>query len=370
MFKGHAEATTKMFGGKGGDKTKFIDIDYPNEFLTGISGTVGHYGHENVVASLEIVTNRCKYGPFGKQVGTPFSFHAENGVIIGFHGRADSYMNAIGVYLRKVSMKKDSESNKVAVKKELEDIEFPIPLPRLRGARGNMDGGRRWDDGIFFKVKEVYVHLCVDKGIEIICGVRFLYERKGGFDVVSPLHGSSQGTEFMGNEYRSSGAAEISVRSWGGQFGNPWNWRAESGITQISISHGEIIDSIVFKGHDEATSKRFGGNGGDKTDTIDIDYPYEFVTGISGTMGHFYDKGKVVTSLKINTNRCKYGHFGKESGTPFSFNAENGVIIGFHGRANTYMNVIGVYLRKIMLPMESDIAEIPLKQFDREYEIV
>ncbi|CAA0813335.1 Jacalin-related lectin 19 [Striga hermonthica] len=173
-----------------------------------------------------------------------------------------------------------------------------------------------------------------------------------------------------GNEYRSSGA-EISVRSWGGQFGKPWNWRAESGITQISISHGDIIDSIVFKGHaDEATPKRFGGKGGDRTDVIDIDYPYEYVTGISGTVGHFYDNGRVVTSLKINTNRCKYGHFGKEAGTPFSFNAENGVIVGFHGRADSYVNAIGVYLRKIMLPMDSDIAEIPLKQFDREYEIV
>ncbi|GER42475.1 mannose-binding lectin superfamily protein, partial [Striga asiatica] len=427
MCKGHAEqATTKRFGGKGGDKTEFIDIDYPNEFLTGISGTVGHYGNsENVVTSIEIITNRFKYGPFGKQVGTQFSFHAENGVVIGFHGRADSYMNAIGVYLRMVSVKKEWEFDKVAMKKESKIIKLPIPLPRSPGPWGNVEGGKPWDDGVFSKVKEVNLHLCLLKNI--ICGVQFLYERRNGCDVLSRLHGSlyggrieklklgdddfvvgvevfygpiegvdaikslkfntkkkewgpfgmevgryfnsNMGSNGVANEYWSSGE-EISVRSWGGQLGKPWNWRAKFGIRQIIISHGDIIDSIVFKDHAEATTKRFGGKGGDITDTIDIDYPYEFVTGVSGSVGHYYDNGKVVTSLKIITNRCKYGHFGKEVGTYFSFHAENGVIIGFHGRADSYINAIGVYVRKIKLPiMESDNVDGG-KQSDREYEIV
>ncbi|CAA0813337.1 Jacalin-related lectin 3 [Striga hermonthica] len=187
MFKGHADATAKRFGGKGGDKTEFLDIDYPNELVTGISGTVGHYGSSgNVVTSLEIITNRCKYGPFGKQAGTHFSFHAENGVIIGFHGRADSFMNAIGVYLRKVSVKKEPEV-KVSVKKESKVIKLPIPVPRSSGPWGNVEGGKPWDDGVFSKVKEVHLYLCVLKNI--ICGVQFIYERRDGCDVLSPLHG-------------------------------------------------------------------------------------------------------------------------------------------------------------------------------------
>lgn len=72
----------------------------PSEFLTAISGTIGQYeGHSNVITSLRLVTNVHSYGPFGKTQGTPFHIALQsNGCIVGLFGRADQYLNAIGVY--------------------------------------------------------------------------------------------------------------------------------------------------------------------------------------------------------------------------------------------------------------------------------
>ncbi|KAK6115810.1 hypothetical protein DH2020_008079 [Rehmannia glutinosa] len=143
---------------------------------------------------------------------------------------------------------------------------------------------------------------------------------------------------------------EISVGAWGGSSGNNWSYKAKHGIKQIIIKYGDIIDSIMFKGDtDDASpadySSKFGGDGGGRTDKIDIDFPSEFVTGISVTHGRWGNFPDLVTSVKFHTNRSQYGPFGKGSGDPFTFNAEGGVVTGFHGRAGRYLDAIGVYIK-------------------------
>jgi hypothetical protein len=45
------------------------------------------------------VTNTRSYGPFGKGRGTQFHIQMQNnGRVIGFFGRSNQYLNAIGVY--------------------------------------------------------------------------------------------------------------------------------------------------------------------------------------------------------------------------------------------------------------------------------
>jgi hypothetical protein len=52
-----------------------------------------------VITSLTFVTNARSYGPFGEGQGTHFHIPMQsNGHIVGFFGRADRYLNAIGVY--------------------------------------------------------------------------------------------------------------------------------------------------------------------------------------------------------------------------------------------------------------------------------
>lgn len=51
------------------------------------------------MTSLTLITNARSYGPFGQVGGTPFQVPMRNNAsIVGFFGRADQYLNAIGVY--------------------------------------------------------------------------------------------------------------------------------------------------------------------------------------------------------------------------------------------------------------------------------
>ena len=82
---------------------KQIQFEYPHEFLTCISGYYGSVvGDEcrKVVKSLTFYTNRRRYGPYGEETGTYFTSTKDEGKIIGFHGRASSFLYAIGVYVQ------------------------------------------------------------------------------------------------------------------------------------------------------------------------------------------------------------------------------------------------------------------------------
>ncbi|KAI3460323.1 hypothetical protein Pfo_016986 [Paulownia fortunei] len=184
MFKGDADDASAAdystkFGGNGGNRTIKVDIDFPSEFLTGISGTCGRF-----VSTLKLHTNQTKYGPFGSDPGTPFSFHSEGGVITGFHGRAGSYLDAIGVYLKPVS----SLFTVVALKQHSEiTVRGPGLFPRSPGPWGSINGGREWDDGVFSAVKAIHVH--VRYKTALISGVQFEYEKRDGTAFSSPMHG-------------------------------------------------------------------------------------------------------------------------------------------------------------------------------------
>ncbi|KAL6521990.1 hypothetical protein OROMI_031867 [Orobanche minor] len=160
---------------------------------------------------------------------------------------------------------------------------------------------------------------------------------------------SSSSKSSKGDETYCEG--EILVGSWGGPGGTPWSYKAnDDGIKQIIIRSGGVIDSIIFKGDGDETSAevysvKFGGRGGNRTEKILIDFPSEYLTGISGSHGRWGHFPDLVTSLKLHTNRTEYGPFGKGSGTRFSFVAHGGVITGFHGRAGAYLDAIGVYIK-------------------------
>ncbi|KAK0598067.1 hypothetical protein LWI29_031321 [Acer saccharum] len=145
------------------------------------------------------------------------------------------------------------------------------------------------------------------------------------------------------NVYQSS----IKVGPWGGLRGRDWSYMPKGGIVEIVINHGDIIDSLSFKSvyaNKEAESSiNFGGKGGNKRQLISIDWPEEYLTSISGTIGKFYTIESCVESLTFYTNWHTHGPFGSSKGTHFSLPVENRVIAGFHGRAGLYIDAIGVY---------------------------
>ncbi|KAL6527438.1 hypothetical protein OROGR_016528 [Orobanche gracilis] len=196
VFKGDGDETSAevysvKFGGRGGNRTEKILIDFPSEYLTGISGSHGRWGKfPDLVTSLKFHTNRAEYGPFGKGSDTRFSFIAHGGVITGFHGRAGAYIDAIGVYIKpacsvfKVVANREKQHlfPEISVRDPGLLTRSPGPFPFF------VIGGRAWDDGVFAAVKSVQVHVCSKMGV--VSGVRFLYEKRDGNCVWSPMHGA------------------------------------------------------------------------------------------------------------------------------------------------------------------------------------
>ncbi|KAL6604458.1 hypothetical protein ACP70R_042885 [Stipagrostis hirtigluma subsp. patula] len=114
-------------------------------------------------------------------------------------------------------------------------------------------------------------------------------------------------------------------------------------LESITIRSGWVIDSLEFsyisRDGQRHTLGPWGGFGG-KEKKICLG-PTEFVREVSGTVGN-YEDNVVVRTLKIVTNICTYGPFGREqnNGTPFS---SQGTIVGFHGYCGDYLNSIGTY---------------------------
>ncbi|WOK98586.1 hypothetical protein Cni_G07298 [Canna indica] len=85
-------------GGTGGNTTIKIKLEYPQEYLTTVSGHYFPvvYGGSPVIRSLTFKSNLRTFGPFGVQEGTPFTLPMDGGMIVGFSGRSGWYLDAIG----------------------------------------------------------------------------------------------------------------------------------------------------------------------------------------------------------------------------------------------------------------------------------
>jgi hypothetical protein len=68
-----------------------------------ISGTIGPCVEfpSDVLTSLTLISNKNTYGPFGKAEGIPFRSRVlTNKSIVGFFVRSETYVDAIGVYVK------------------------------------------------------------------------------------------------------------------------------------------------------------------------------------------------------------------------------------------------------------------------------
>ncbi|XP_057785508.1 agglutinin-like [Salvia miltiorrhiza] len=278
MFK--ADHYSAKFGSPGGFVK--IRIDYPSEFLIGISGTYGKGEHmSDNVCTLTFHTNKNQYGPFGSKPGpTPFSLIANGAAVMGFHGRCGQYVEAIGLYIKPLSslsteLKKQPSQNASSCVPR-----FLLP-PRSAAAMGG-NGGRDWDDGVFAAVKGVHVCVRVDTGV--LSAVRFSYLKNDGSAFLSPFHG---------------GYCEGDVH-----------------LKEVSISK-----TVVFCEEDE------------------------YLIGVDGFNG-VAEGSNVVTSLSFMTNKGRYGPLGAEIGTYFtSMNSGecSRKVVGFHGRCGAYLDAIGLH---------------------------
>ncbi|KAL5780487.1 hypothetical protein ACOSQ2_011224 [Xanthoceras sorbifolium] len=99
-----ANQLSKKHGGgvSASDTIYTIKVDGSNEYMVGVMGFYGSL-EDNVgseaVRSIAFYTNKGKYGPFGKQIGTFFISPVSNEKVVGFHGRSGEYLDALGVHI-------------------------------------------------------------------------------------------------------------------------------------------------------------------------------------------------------------------------------------------------------------------------------
>ncbi|XP_009768640.1 putative late blight resistance protein homolog R1A-3 isoform X2 [Nicotiana sylvestris] len=173
-----------------------------------------------------------------------------------------------------------------------------------------------------------------------------------------------------GNQVSYDQADSILMEPRGGTGGLQWNYMLKSPIKEILITHGDCIDSIMFRTVTEQgttiDSPKFGGDGGRRDKVVIEATLLEYLTGIKGTFG-LCGSHSVIKSLCFITNAKNYGPFGSEAGgTPFSLVIrEGGAIVGFHGRCGAYLDAIGVYLQKLTPPIstkEPAVEDIEIRE--------
>ncbi|KAH7842404.1 hypothetical protein Vadar_004945 [Vaccinium darrowii] len=136
--------------------------------------------------------------------------------------------------------------------------------------------------------------------------------------------------------------------------GKPWDdgGRDNIALAQIFISHGYQINSLQFVYVENGTSvlsEKHGGDCGPKFNVVTLNYPSEYLVGISGS--YTYNYVERVLSISFITNKRTYGPFGSGAGdSDFEYQlGEERTLAGFHGRAEQYLNAIGVYLKPITI---------------------
>ncbi|KAL1194114.1 Jacalin-related lectin 19 [Cardamine amara subsp. amara] len=142
----------------------------------------------------------------------------------------------------------------------------------------------------------------------------------------------------------------VFVGPWGGNGGTVWDDGIYHGVREIKLVYDHCIDSISVvydKNGKPARSEKHGGVGGNKTSEIKLQYPDEYLTGVSGYYCPVVHVGThVIRSMTFKSNKQVYGPYGVEQGTPFTFSVNGGRIVGMNGRSGWYLDSIGFHLSR------------------------
>ncbi|ESQ30245.1 hypothetical protein EUTSA_v10012374mg [Eutrema salsugineum] len=129
-----------------------FDVDYPNEVITSVEGTLYNEKTSTWVSSLTFKTSKGRSSPtFGRETKSKFVLESKDCALVGFHGRFDSSIRALGAYFRQVPPAPDTE--------------------KLEARGGN--GGASWDDGVSNGIRFIYV----GENELGIAFVKFVYDR-------------------------------------------------------------------------------------------------------------------------------------------------------------------------------------------------
>ncbi|KAK4774713.1 hypothetical protein SAY86_009648 [Trapa natans] len=368
-------------GESAGGKLHSVKLDYPDEYLTSISGYVyaKQDSKEDGISSITLQSNLKSY-KFGTETGQQFSFPAKCGKIVGFYGRSlEKRLVSIGAHFELVS----------------HIYPFKKMGPFGRGGRGDA-----WDDGKHSNIKQITVkygsainaiiceyespdsvtrhggngdeyHVIVldypDEYITAMCG----YIADETQSVVNSLtfqsnrrvwgpFGTEEGTYFSlplnsgkivgfygrtDGEYLNSIGAHVEIYSSKlypfksvGLFDVGEEERWDDGAFAV-LKKIEIImkDSVVktmkfdYETPEGVIQKRsHGADAKGKTHTIALDRD-EYLTAFSG---YYNDYDGCIGSLTFQSNKRTRGPYGITTGKYFSSPMTGGKMVGFYGRSS------------------------------------
>ncbi|XP_058212662.1 inactive protein RESTRICTED TEV MOVEMENT 1-like [Rhododendron vialii] len=137
----------------------------------------------------------------------------------------------------------------------------------------------------------------------------------------------------------------------------PWDDGGKEKLVQIFVAHGDSIDSLQYLYVDQNGNLVLSASHGctfgtSKFDLVKLDYPSEFITGISGCYGSIgSNTNKKILSITFTTNNRTYGPFGGRGGENDSaFRYQLGLdrsFGGFHGYSGNYLSAIGLYVKPL-----------------------
>ncbi|XP_057726006.1 jacalin-related lectin 3-like [Arachis stenosperma] len=374
---------SQKHGGSGGHKTDRVKLDYPDEFLTSVHGYYGSLNQwgPNFVRSLSFVSNKKSYGPFGVEQGTHFSVSASGTKIVGFHGKCDWYLDAIGVYMKPLKQPKPS--------KLLVQPQNQIASTNNFGGFSVIQGsvGETYDIVLAVRQKDNFGMLQSNNVPRKISHIKESKNTEHKEKVQEP---ESQTNNVPGKishikEYNNIEQKEknmslfqtaqleklppkvagvVKYKACGGTGGILFDDGCYTGIRQINLSRnvGIVWIRVLYDYEGESIwGYKQGGTGGFKTDKIVFDFPYEALTHISGYYGPMMYMGPIVIkSLTFHTSKRKYGPFGDEQGTYFTTKEKEGKVLGIHGRKGLFLDAIGVHVAegKVIVPAATPPREI------------
>ncbi|KAF8019853.1 hypothetical protein BT93_G0518 [Corymbia citriodora subsp. variegata] len=333
-------------GRKRGPHIYEVKLDYPDEFITSISG----FFSTTVISSLTIRTNKRIWGPIGEEEQNYFSLPLEAGKVIGLFGRSGNYLESIGAQLELYSNKlypfksvglfgsssgsclddgnKHTNVRKIIIEFEtskgpyIQSITFQYEEENKELSQSKTHGGIDGNDGIngdkFHIIRTIHTIIIHDLNEYLTSISGYIFER--GFTsltfqtnkkTIGPIgdemgmHFSSPATggKVVGFYGRSGEHLEAigayfepishlypikSIGPFGGLGGCAWDDGKFNGVREIEVMHDNVIHYIKFvydKNGEQVCSVMHGHQtGGVKAmvTKVRLDYPREYLTSISG----------------------------------------------------------------------------------------
>ncbi|KAL6839832.1 hypothetical protein ACP4OV_029642 [Aristida adscensionis] len=164
----------------------------------------------------------------------------------------------------------------------------------------------------------------------------------------------------------------IKVGPWGGDRGpgTPWDDGPHRGVRSITVTYGRFLEAVRVEYVDRSGravlgEKHGGGTARSRSDKIELDFPYEFVTGVSGCYGPVHaGSAPVVRSVAFATSRGReHGPFGDDAGAgggggvPFACAMEGGVVVGFAGRSSWHVDALGLHVAALRGETLCDVVQ-------------